>query len=132
VTQPRDRAEVAEKLAVLIELARGFGMWGVELRATGELIGRCGFYPWAPNAGAPQPELTYLLARPHWSMGLASEAASAALASLRVRCDPERVVALVRPEHAASRRVLEKLGMREAEHTVVSGVGVLLYALARR
>jgi [ribosomal protein S5]-alanine N-acetyltransferase len=132
VTQPRDRAEVAEKLAGLIELARGFGMWGVELRATGELIGRCGFYPWAPDGAAPEPELAYLLARPHWGAGLASEAARAALDALFRSQDPARVVALVRPEHAASRRVLEKLGMREAERHTVGGVAVLLYEMIIR
>jgi ribosomal-protein-alanine N-acetyltransferase len=132
VTRPKDRAEVAERLAGLIELARGFGMWGVELRATGELIGRCGFYPWAPGGAAPEPELAYLLARAHWGRGLASEAARAALDALFRRVDPARVVALVRPEHAASRRVLEKLGMLEAERHTVSGVDVLFYELLRR
>lgn len=132
VTQPRDRAEVAEKLAELIELARGFGMWGVELRATGQLIGRCGFYPWAPDGGEPEPELAYLLARAHWGKGLASEAARAALDALFRSGDPARVVALVRPEHVVSRRVLEKLGMREAERHTLRGVAVLLYEMRVR
>jgi RimJ/RimL family protein N-acetyltransferase len=132
VTQPRDRAEVAGKLAALIELARGFGMWAVECRETGQLIGRCGFYPWVPDGGAPEPELAYLLARTHWGRGLASEAARAALDALFESQDPARIVALVRPEHAASRRVLAKLGMREAERTVVNGVAVVLYAISGR
>ena len=86
VTRPRTRAEVAERLAEMIEHGRRFGMWAVELRATGELIGRCGFHPYAGQGRlgeAPEPELAYLLARAHWGVGLASEAARAALDAVR-------------------------------------------------
>lgn len=133
LTPPRTRAEVAERLAAMIEHARLFGMWALELRATGELIGRCGFYPYAGEGrlgDAPEPELAYLLARAHWGVGLASEAARAALGALFRGHHPGRAVALVRPEHAASRRVLEKVGMREEGRGVVNGIDVALYAIA--
>jgi RimJ/RimL family protein N-acetyltransferase len=134
LTRPRSRAEVEEKLAAMLEHARVFGMWALELRATGELIGRCGFYPYAGEGrlgDALEPELAFLLARAHWGAGLASEAASAALDALfRRRERPARAIALVRPEHAASRRVLDKLGMREQRRVVVSGAEVALYAIA--
>jgi RimJ/RimL family protein N-acetyltransferase len=105
-------------------------MWGVELRATGELIGRCGFYPYAGPAGV-EPELAYLLARAHWGAGLATEAARAALDALFRGQRPVRAIALVRPEHVTSRRVLQKLGMRELGRVAVSGVEVELHALAK-
>jgi ribosomal-protein-alanine N-acetyltransferase len=131
LSQPRTRAEVEERLAAMTEHARQFGMWALELRATGELIGRCGFYPYTGegrSGDAPEPELAYLLAREHWGAGLATEAARAALTALFRRHRPARAVALVRPEHAASRRVLEKVGLREARRVVVSGVEMALYA----
>jgi len=133
LTRPRNGAEVAEKLSAMIEHARQFGMWGVVLRATGELIGRCGFYPYAGEGRLgepPEPELAFLLAREHWGRGLASEAARAALDALFRRQRPARAIALVRPEHAASRRVLEKLGMREEGRVAVTEVEVALYAVA--
>jgi RimJ/RimL family protein N-acetyltransferase len=131
ITQPRNRVEVEEKLGAMLEHGQRFGMWGVELRATGELIGRCGFYPYTGEGGGVDPELAFLLARAHWGAGLASEAARAALDALFRRSRPARVVALVRPEHEASRRVLHKLGMREEGCVVVSGVEVALYAIAQ-
>jgi ribosomal-protein-alanine N-acetyltransferase len=133
LTRPRDRAEVEQRLAEMIEHARLFGMWALELRATGELIGRCGFYPYAGEGrlgGAPEPELAYLLAREQWGVGLASEAARAALDALFRRHQSARAVALVRPEHAASRRVLEKVGLREQRLVAAQGVEVALYAIA--
>ena len=127
LTQPRSSVEVAEKLDAMRAHARRFGMWAVTLRTTGELIGRCGFYPYASERGV-EPELAFLLAREHWGAGLASEAARAALDALFRRQRPPRAIALVRPEHAASRRVLSKVGMREEGRVVVNGVEVALYA----
>ena len=127
LTKPRSGSEVAEMLDAMRAHARRFGMWAVTLRATGELIGRCGFYPWAGARGV-EPELAYLLAREHWGAGLASEAARAALDALFLRHRPPRAVALARPEHSSSRRVLEKVGMREEERVEVRGVEVALYA----
>lgn len=131
LTRPRSRAEVAERLAAMIEHAPLFGMWALELRTSGALIGRCGFYPYAGEGrrgDAPEPELAYLLAREHWGAGLATEAARAALAALFRRHQHARAVALVRREHAASQRVLGKLGMRRDRAVVIGGVDVLLYA----
>ena len=131
LSKPGTRAEVEERLAAMIDHARRFGMWALELRATGELVGRCGFYPYTGegrSGDAPEPELAYLLAREHWGVGLATEAARAALDALFRQHRPARAVALVRPEHAASRRVLEKVGMREERRVVASGVEMALYA----
>lgn len=130
ITRPSTRADVEERLAAMIEHAGLFGMWALELRAAGRLIGRCGFYPYTGDAGRVEPELAYLLAREHWGAGLASEAARASLDALFQRHRPARAIALVRPEHTASRRVLEKVGMREERSVVVNGVEVALYAIA--
>jgi ribosomal-protein-alanine N-acetyltransferase len=133
ITQPRDRREVAARRDVMLEHARHFGMWVVELRATGVLIGRCGFHPYTGEGrlgDRPEPELAFLLARAHWGRGLATEAARAALDSLFRRVRLPRAIALVRPEHAASRRVLGKLGMSEQRRVALGGVEAALYAIA--
>ena len=132
LSRPRDRSEVAERLRAMLEHARRWGMWGIELRATGELIGRCGFYPYpgeGAQGGGPEPELAFLLTREQWGRGLATEAARAALAALLWTHPQARVIALVRPEHAACRRVLEKVGLAEDRRVVVAGVEVVRYAV---
>jgi ribosomal-protein-alanine N-acetyltransferase len=132
LSRPRDRSEVEARLRGMLAHARLWGMWGIELRATDELVGRCGFYPYSgegARGGGPEPELAFLLARAQWGRGLATEAARAALAALLWTHPQARAVALVRPEHAACRRVLEKVGLAEERRVVVAGVEVVRYVV---
>jgi hypothetical protein len=43
---------------------RGYGLWAVELRATGELIGRAGV--WFPE-GWPEIEAGWMISHEHWA-----------------------------------------------------------------
>ncbi|GAA0810646.1 GNAT family N-acetyltransferase [Spirilliplanes yamanashiensis] len=87
----------------------GFGMWIAELRATGKIIGHAGLQR---LDGSDDVELGYYLGRSSWGQGYATEAAHAILRYGFEQCGLQRVVAVVRPENAASRRVLEKAGFR--------------------
>jgi RimJ/RimL family protein N-acetyltransferase len=44
----------------------GYGMWALEDKASGVLVGRAGFID---PPGWPGFELGWLLARPHWGKG---------------------------------------------------------------
>lgn len=85
----------------------GFGIWAVEHRESGELMGRIGcLYP----EGWPAFEIGYVLAKAFWGGGYATEGAAAALAFARTECRPERIVSLIRPDNIGSIRVAERLG----------------------
>lgn len=86
---------------------RGYGVWAVQDRASGRLIGQCGLR-WIPEA--EQTELLYLLAKTAWGRGLASEAGQAALRFGFETANFERLIALTAPENRGSQRVLNKLG----------------------
>ena len=99
--RPLDRADAWRQLALLIghwEL-RGFGLWAVEERATGRLIGRIGCHE---PEGWPGFELGYVLAREAWGRGLAREGAAAALDYARRVLKRDTIISLIRP---AQRRV---------------------------
>jgi RimJ/RimL family protein N-acetyltransferase len=74
------------------------------------VLGRCGIAV-REIEGRIEREVGYLFAREHWGRGYATEAASAmrdrALGELGLR----RVIALIRCENEASKRVAAKLGM---------------------
>ncbi len=89
---------------------RGFGLWLVEERAAGRLAGVCGF---CPHPGSGEPELAYAIIRPCRGRGYATEAAAAALRWALDEAGLARVVATALSSNAASRRVLEKIGMVE-------------------
>jgi ribosomal-protein-alanine N-acetyltransferase len=86
---------------------RGYGVWAVQDRASGRLLGQCGLR-WLPEA--EQTELLYLLAKTAWGRGLASEAGQAALRFAFEQVDLPQLIGLTVPENRASQRVLAKLG----------------------
>lgn len=86
---------------------RGIGMWAIEERATGRLIGRAGFlHP----EGWPGCEVGWLLARDAWGRGLAFEAVSAAIAHGRTALGVGALISLIRPDNTRSARLAERLG----------------------
>jgi [ribosomal protein S5]-alanine N-acetyltransferase len=84
--------------------------WGVQHRAAGRLIGRCGFVRY--RAEHRNAEIGYALARPYWGQGLMSEALGAVLACGFDVLALHRVEATCLADNAGSIRVLEKAGFR--------------------
>jgi ribosomal-protein-alanine N-acetyltransferase len=106
----------------------GFGLWGVELKETGELVGRCGLLR-SEIGGRTETEISYLLERRQWGRGLAAEAAAAVLAHGFGALGLDRIVAVVDPRNDASRRVAERIGMRYEGDVPYKQFGVVhLYA----
>ena len=81
----------------------------VELRSTGEVIGITGL---THLEDGPEIEVGYRFLRRCWGYGYATEAAKASLAFGLGELGLERIVAVTRPDNRASRRVLEKCGLR--------------------
>jgi ribosomal-protein-alanine N-acetyltransferase len=105
-----------------------FGVWAVTDKATGVLLGQCGLR-FLPELN--EVEVLYLLARACWGQGLASEAARAALTYGFDEVGLERIIALTRPENTASRRVMEKLGMRYEKNLHIFHLEAVYYAVTR-
>ena len=86
------------------------------LRASSSLIGVCTLFIRAGELR--QGEILYVLNRPYWGRGYATEAARALLDYGFGELDLHRVYATCRPANVASWRVMEKLGMRREGHLV--------------
>jgi len=107
---------------------RGYGMWAVELKGTSEMIGRAGFLN---PEGWPGFELGWMIAKPYWGRGYATEAAAAALDYAFHDLGKTCVISLIRRDNAASIRVAEKIGARFENEVDVLGAPALLYASTR-
>jgi [ribosomal protein S5]-alanine N-acetyltransferase len=88
----------------------GSGLLGLVEKQTGRLIGDCGAV-WQDVEGRAELEIAYHVNRERWNQGFATEAARAVIDDAFRRFDVERVVSMIRPENAASRRVAEKNGL---------------------
>jgi RimJ/RimL family protein N-acetyltransferase len=78
-----------------------------------------------------EEEIDFILGSAHWGHGFATEAGRANLRYGFEEIGLDSVVGTVHPENAASRRVLEKLGMTFTGQATYSGMACYRYAIER-
>jgi RimJ/RimL family protein N-acetyltransferase len=108
----------------------GFGFWVIELLATSEFAGYCGIRPLELD-GVSEIEIGWHVKKTLWNRGVATEAAVAARDLAFGRFGASRLVALIPPDHVASLRVAEKIGMHPERTTVLEGEDLVVYAAER-
>jgi RimJ/RimL family protein N-acetyltransferase len=108
----------------------GHALWLVSDRATGEPVGQVGLIL-QDVEGRPEPEVGYLVHRPYWRRGYASEAARAVRDWAFERRGIERVISLIRPANAPSQAVARRLGMTPGREVLFHGLPHLVFAVSR-
>ena len=109
----------------------GHGLWAMELKSTGEMIGDCGISFHAVD-GESLREIGYHLRRDMWRQGLATEAARACRDYGFSELNAEFFISLIRPENFPSRRVAERNGMTIWKRTEHAGMPHLVYRVERK
>jgi len=124
------RPDVWRQIAMILGhwQLRGYGLFALEEKATGALVGRAGFFE---PEGWPGFELGWMLRRASWGQGYATEAARRLLAHAFTDMKRERVISLIRAANAPSIRVAERLGERLDGHAEIFGQEALVYAIDR-
>ncbi len=89
----------------------GFGRYGVFLKDTLEFIGCVGFFRTEVN-GEEENDLGYILGKPYWHHGYATEAAQACIDMAKENAWFSRIVIQMAVEHTASRQVAGRLGAK--------------------
>jgi RimJ/RimL family protein N-acetyltransferase len=127
---PLSRTDAWRNLALVLGhwQLRGYGLWAVELRKTGEFIGRIGC--WNPE-GWPAFEIGWMLLREFWGRGYATEGAHAAVCYAFATLDQPRIISLIRDGNNASVRVAQRLGETYEGRADVMGREAMVYSLAR-
>jgi RimJ/RimL family protein N-acetyltransferase len=91
----------------------GPSWWAVEVIDGAPCIGFVGLSVVRPDSPvAPAVEIGWRLARDHWGRGYATEAAIASLRYGFDELDLDEIVSFTVPANTASRRVMERIGMR--------------------
>lgn len=107
---------------------RGYGMWAVEDRSEGQLVGRIGFMN---PEGWPGFELQWMLGRPFWGQGFATEGAKAALEHAFLELEQEHVISMIHAKNTRSIRLAERLGESLEGKTKLLGYRLLVYGIHR-
>jgi RimJ/RimL family protein N-acetyltransferase len=152
--RPRTRAENERMMEVTLSAYReGLGHLGVELKTTGELVGRCGLnlleVEASPVAGQPPRcywgrgsapagmdtsealEVGYTFARRAWGHGYATESAIAVRDMAFDSTKAARLLAIIFPANHASIRVAERIGMRPGPAVVAFDRPAVAHEISR-
>jgi ribosomal-protein-alanine N-acetyltransferase len=106
--------------------AHRFGLWVMRDRGSGAYVGRGGLIHTIVG-GTGAVEVGWSVVRERWGEGLATEMARTALTVARDELELEEVVSIALPDNVASRRVMEKIGLRYERDVVHRGLPHVLY-----
>ena len=120
--------EMVDRMALAWE-QRGFGLWAAERTDTHQFVGFVGLaMPSWQTDFTPCVEVGWRLAKQHWGLGFAPEAATAALAFgfESVELPNDEIVSFTTTANLNSQRVMQKIGMRldrsrEFDHPATPG-----------
>lgn len=92
---------------------RGYTLWAVELKETGELMGFIGlnYTDWASHF-TPTVEVGWRLGSQYWGKGFSTEGAKASLEYGFKQCGLKEIVSFTVPANVRSLRVMEKIGLK--------------------
>jgi RimJ/RimL family protein N-acetyltransferase len=110
----------------------GFGLWAIEERSSGALIGRTGLWHHDDWTASPHDaEVGWTLARDRWGQGLATEAGAASLRFGFETKGMDQIISIAHRKNLASQRVMQKLGLHRAGEAVFRETPVAWYAIDR-
>lgn len=124
------RPDVWRQMAMILGhwQLRGYGLFALEEKATGALVGRAGIFE---PEGWPGFELGWMLRRQSWGKGYATEAARRVIRHAFTEMGREHLISLIREANARSIRVAERLGQTLQGRVVLFGQEALVYGLDR-
>jgi RimJ/RimL family protein N-acetyltransferase len=108
----------------------GHGLWLVLERDSGNPIGQVGL-AMQEVEDRRQAEIGWLLHRPFWGKGYATEAGAATRDAAFARWRYPEVISLIRPVNEPSRRVAERIGMKPRGHVLFHGFEHIMFAVEK-
>ena len=108
----------------------GYGYWLALDKISGQPIGQAGLLAQQVD-GVAEIGIGYMIHRPYWRQGFATEAATYCRDYAFGTLGKERIVVLVRPENVVSVKVANKIGFTRERETNYAGFVHAVFARAR-
>jgi len=130
IREPQSREESANWVELVSSRWREekIGFCAIIEKSSDEFVGWCGIWRLKETG---ELEIGYAVAREFWGKDYATEAALRFLDYAFEKLKPEKVVAVASPENTASRRVMEKIGMRYDYTGVFYGRDLVHYSITK-
>jgi len=108
----------------------GIGMWAVETKSDGRMVGHVGFFDMERDMEPSligQPEMGWIFDRSVHGKGIALEACQAALAWAAEHFGPVEIPAIISPDNMPSMKLAEKLGFVREQDGVYKGEAIGIF-----
>ena len=111
IREPQNRRETENWIRLISSRwqAEKIGFCGIFEKKTGLFLGWCGVWRLKET---DELEIGYAIGKDFWNRGYATEAARSFLQYAFETLKSDKITAVAEPENTASRRVMEKLGMK--------------------
>jgi len=106
----------------------GHGLWLAMDKVTRTPVGQIGLILQTVQ-GKKRPEIGWLLDRPHWGKGYATEAGAAVRDAAFSRWKYPEVISLIRPANTSSQKVAERLGLTAGPKVWFNGSEHIIYCI---
>lgn len=105
----------------------GYGLWGICLKETNELIGDCGLVIQKMD-GRTEVEIGYHINKKYWSKGFASEAAKGCKEYGFYQLGLNKLISIIDPRNIPSIRVAEKIGFTKEKESFIFNKNHYIYS----
>lgn len=114
-----------EKYIITSYKTCGFGFYKMVLKTTNEAIGICGL---VKRPSLEHVDIGFAILPQYERKGLMYEAATATMNYAKTELDLQKIVAITVEENQASRKLLEKIGLRQSKKILYDKEELLLYS----
>lgn len=108
----------------------GYGLWGVCLKETDELIGDCGLVKQRVDRRT-EVEIGYHINKKYWSKGYATEAAEGCKEYGFYQLGLNHLISIIDPGNVPSIRVAEKIGFTKEKESFIFDKNHYIYSRTR-
>jgi [ribosomal protein S5]-alanine N-acetyltransferase len=126
----RDESEIWLERQIERYHRDGTGLWLVLDRSTGDPVGQVGL-AMQEVEGERLPEIGWLLHRPYWGRGFATEAGVAVRDAALNEWGHRLLISLIRPVNLNSQRVARRLGMIDRRRVMFHGFEHCVFEIAK-